>query len=64
MEDIEKNLGDAKANLAKVLVAAELLDLAHRRIVARKVYQLAPPDLERPIHGGRHQTRDYAQKSS
>jgi hypothetical protein len=41
MEDIEKTLGDAKANLAKVLVAAELLDLAHRRIVARKVYQLA-----------------------
>jgi hypothetical protein len=52
MEDIEKNLGDAKANLAKVLVAAELLDLAHRRIVARKVYQLAHLIWNVPDMGG------------
>jgi len=52
MEDIEKNLGDAKANLAKVLVAAELLDLAHRRIVARKVYQLAHLIWNVPHMGG------------
>jgi hypothetical protein len=53
MEDIEKTLGDAKANLAKVLVAAELLDLAHRRIVARKVYQLAHLIWNVPYMGGR-----------
>ena len=52
MEDIEKALGDAKANLAKVLVAAELLDLAHRRIVARKVYQLAHLIWNVPYMGG------------
>lgn len=52
MEDIEKTLGDAKANLAKVLVAAELLDLAHRRIVARKVYQLAHLIWNVPYMGG------------
>ena len=42
----------AKANLAKVLVAAELLDLAHRRIVARKVYQLAHLIWNVPYMGG------------
>ena len=52
MEDIEKAFGDAKANLAKVLVAAELLDLAHRRIVARKVYQLAHLIWNVPYMGG------------
>jgi len=52
MEDIEKTLGDAKANLAKVLVAAELLDLAHRRIVARKVYQVAHLIWNVPYMGG------------
>jgi hypothetical protein len=52
MEDLEKALGDAKANLAKVLVAAELLDLAHRRIVARKVFQLAHLIWNVPYMGG------------
>jgi hypothetical protein len=52
MEDLEKALGDAKANLAKVLGAAELLDLAHRRIVARKVFQLAHLIWNVPYMGG------------